>query len=308
MVQTGTDLERLAQTDAVVAPLASLQVVALGAAAWPGWDGGIPDLGGALPADGAPLLHGLTLVVEADRQRALLVRLADALAGAGGADAGPLGALLGSSAFDPLTLLSASLTQDTASLEALAARAGVDGAVLAVIAHTASLPLLLACGQRAAGMIESSGWSGGYCPVCAAWPLLAEMRGLARDLFLRCGRCASGWHRQQRGCAFCGNQDDQTQGYFAAEQERESRRAVICDGCNGYLKTVSTLGALAPSDLLSRDLQTLELDITALDDGYARPEGLGWPLAARVEAAQSEDGARSETRDASRRRGWRRWW
>jgi FdhE protein len=308
MPQTSTDLERLAQTDTVAAPLASLQAVAIESADWPGWDWGVPPLGSSDSGDGAPLLHGLTLVVDADRQRALLVRLADTLARSGSADAAPLGALVRSETFDPLGLLAASLCHDAAALEAVAVQANVDGAALAVIAHTASLPLLLACGRRAARAVESLGWSRGSCPVCAAWPTLAEMRGLARDVFLRCGRCASGWRDHQRGCAFCGNRDHQTLAYFAGEQERESRRAEVCDGCHGYLKTMATLGPLSPADLLLRDLQSLELDVSALDHGYAQPDGLGWRLSVRVEAARSDELQQREAREADRGRSWRRWW
>jgi FdhE protein len=195
-----------------------------------------------------------------------------------------------------------------AALEAVAVGAGVEGGALAVVAHAASLPLLLACGRRAARTVGSSGWSRGWCPVCAAWPVLAEVRGLARDLFLRCGRCASDWRYQQRGCAFCGNQDHRTLAYFAAEQDRESRRAAVCDACTGYLKTMTTLGPLSPADLLLRDLQSVELDVSAAANGYARSDGLAWELSVCVQAGRREDGVPSETQQATRGRRWRRWW
>jgi FdhE protein len=166
-----------------------------------------------------------------------------------------------------------------------------------VVAHTASLPLLLACGRRAEPVVRSAGWSEGFCPVCASWPTLAEVRGLAREYVLRCGRCACAWKGEQGRCTFCGNQDHQTLGYLAAEQERESRRAAVCDACRGYLKTVTSLGALAPADLLLHDLRTLELDVAALEQEYARPDGLGCDLAVALAPAPH----------LNERRGWRRW-
>jgi FdhE protein len=300
---TPKGLERLAAEDQVVAPLAALQAVALSIADEPGWDAGLPALGANSLADGTPLLHGLTVTVERDRQQALLARLAATLAGRGSADGSRLSDQVRAGDLDALALLSAGLTHDTETIERLASAARVGADLLALLGHVATLPLLLACGRRAEPLIRSAAWPGSCCPVCAAWPILAEVRGLARDLVLRCGRCASAWRGQQGRCAFCGSQDHQTQGYLAAEQERESRRAAVCDACGGYLKTVSTLGALSPADLLVGDLQSLELDVAAMDQGYARPDGLGSELAMRVQAAPDDE----PVREAGAPRGWRRW-
>ena len=120
------------------------------------------------------------------------------------------------------------------------------------------------------------------------------MRGLARDLVLRCGRCGSGWAYGHRRCPFCGHLEEHGQRYFAPEQERETRRAVTCGQCRGYVKVLATLGALGHPEILARDLESLELDVTALDQGYRRPDGLGWALSLAVEPAP-------------RRGGWRGW-
>jgi len=70
---------------------------------------------------------------------------------------------------------------------------------------------------------------------------------------------------------------------------------------------MATLGALAPADLLVRDLQSLELDMAALDGGYERPDGLGFDLAVTIESAPSEPDDRSTASASGDRRGWRRW-
>ena len=315
MAQRVADLQALARTDASVAPLALLQAVALEAADDPAWVAGsaaivgAPGLASGSAQDGraprtadddVPLLDGQTLSVDAEHQRALLRRLAATLAASGSQKSTALATLFASPDFAPLALLAASLTHDIAAIETLAAQAGLDAAVLAVVAHTASLPVLLAFGHRAAPTIEAWSWQHGYCPLCAAWPTLAEVRGLARDFVLRCGRCASGWRLVQRGCVFCGRQDQQAQGYFAAELERETRRAAVCDGCHGYLKTIATLGPLSAADLLLSDLQSLELDVAALEHGYERPDGLRWALHVQVEAASTLSGRGDG--------GWRRFW
>jgi FdhE protein len=281
-------LTHLARTDATAAPLARLQAVALRAAEDSGWLKGVPPL--TVHSDTAPLLHDAALTVVGEAQRTLLVQLARAHGAARPNDGRQLGAFFNERAFDPLALLAASIQDDGAVIASLAQRADTDAAVLAVVAQVAALPLLLACGSRAAEAVQSVVWPHGYCPVCAAYPTLAELRGLARDRVLRCGRCGTGWPFEHVRCPFCDSQDQRAQGYFAAESERESRRAVTCDACRGYLKTVATLGPLTIAQVLLRDLETLELDVSAMDQEYQRPDGLGWPLHVTLRAAPAGRG------------------
>jgi len=126
-------------------------------------------------------------------------------------------------------------------------------------------------------------WSNGYCPVCGAWPMLAEMRGLNREYWLRCGRCASEWQYNAGSCVFCGEEDHERLGYLAAENERESRRAVTCEECHGYVKTFASLGHLSVADIAAHDLSSVELDLAALEAGYSRPSATGFRLNVRVE-------------------------
>ena len=284
-VQPTSRLEELARSDTAVAPLALLQAETFRVAADPAWAQGVPTLHGEWLERGIPLLQGATLVVELDRLRTLLRRLGEVLAVVGTEDGEAPRVALESSELDSLELLQASITQESARLEAIGERLDVDGSVLSVIAHQATLPLLLACGRQAAPLLAQVDWPRGFCPVCAAWPTLAEMRGLDRQLFLRCGRCASAWRFSHLRCAFCGNDDHRTQSYFASKEERESRRAAACDHCHGYLKTVATLGPLDVTEIALQDLRTLELDVVALEHGYTRPESPGFSLTVRVEPA-----------------------
>lgn len=310
--------EQLAATDPAVAPLARLQAVALRAAEEPAWAAGLPELGLSRAEPAAPLLQGATLAVDPDRLRALLRALVATLGETGALEAERIEALLAAAELEPLEVLRAGLVQDHAHFEAVAARTAVEPAVLAVLAHTATLPLLLACGRRVAGRPEPEPWPHGYCPLCAAWPTLAEQRGLERTLFLRCGRCASGWQIEHRRCPFCGSRAQRSQRYFAAEQEREMRRAVTCDPCQGYFKVQATLGPLDLPELLLRDLETIELDLAALEHGYCRPDAPGWALSLQVEPirwsappagsrqAPSAGSGQAPSKE-SRRASWLRW-
>jgi FdhE protein len=170
----------------------------------------------------------------------------------------------------------------------------LDIGLLATIGNVAALSLLQAYGRRADPILVGVRWTNGFCPVCAAWPILAELRGLERARWLRCGRCGSGWSVAHVGCPYCANGDKRSAGYLAPERERESRRAVTCDACGGYLKTVTTIQAIPPAEIGLMDMQTLELDVAALELGYKRPDVPGFPLDVSVELTH-------------RRSHWTRW-
>lgn len=285
-------LEQLAQADATLAPLARLQGAALRASTDRIWDESVPPLDRRQLEAGTPLLHGQSLRADADRVcRSLLIlaRLAGHSDAAVATEQAIKGDRLGCEA-----LLEAVIVQDGEALLRLADDAGADPLLLAMLGQLAALPLLFACGRSAAPLLAAGHWQAGLCPVCAAWPTLAELRGLERTRWLRCGRCGSGWSFAQGACPFCLTSDRRTRGYLAPEQAREAQRAVTCDACQGYLKTVTTIGPIAPAELGLMDARTVELDVAALDHGYARPDTPGYALAVSVSLSE-------------RRSPWRLW-
>jgi FdhE protein len=255
----------VAESDPTVRPLALLQLTALEAAAHPAWSRSAAHLTLAAAGD-VPLLHDRALPVESDALDDLLARLLASL----GRDT-PL-------EVDALALLHAGITRDADTLLSLSEAADLAPGTLITLAHHTTLPLLLAIGTRVAETVQARPWHAGYCPTCGDWPMLAELRGLERARWLRCGRCASAWRLRVQECAFCGNLDHATLGYLAAEGDRESRRAATCRRCQSYLKTFATVSPLTASDVLARDLSSVELDIAAHDAGFGRPERPGWDL------------------------------
>jgi len=139
-------------------------------------------------------------------------------------------------------------------------------------------------------VLDGLTWDAGWCPTCGAWPGLAESRGLDRERWLRCGRCATGWRFEAGRCAFCGSRDHKALGYLAPEADRESRRAETCEACGGYVKTIATVAAPSAAELALADLASVELDVAALDRGFGRPAELGFPLEVEVEEAAQRRG------------------
>lgn len=217
----------------------------------------------------APLLHRRELRIDGGRAQRLVRGLASA---AGGPLQGYRPSVQGA-----VALVGAAVRQDSAEVGALAAAAGVDGGALSAVAHLATLPLLQSCGRLLEGLLPRY-WPSGYCPVCAAWPILVERRGLDRSRQLRCGRCAVGWESQWLCCVYCGERDHRRLGSLVPEGHGEVLRVEICHSCGGYLKSVATLQKIPALELLLRDLETLELDLVAVDRGYGRPQGAGFAL------------------------------
>ena len=221
-------------------------------------------------AERAPLLHQSTIAV---RRRALHRWLHDVLELADAADL--------ERELEAAALLEAAVCQDDERIDAAAERAGVEPPVLRVIAQMTALPLLQTCGRALHDQVPAV-WREGYCPVCGAWPTLAEFRGLERKRWLRCGRCATGWEVPWLQCPFCGESEHTNLGYLAPEEGETARKVEVCDSCKGYVKAQPTVKALVPWEIVLDDLATVPLEVAALERGYHRPERPGFALEARI--------------------------
>ena len=239
-------------------------------------------------ASDAPLLHGAVLHVDARRVRRLLrdlLREAERTAGdtgkerpterAGGLPNGRVRRLISRS------VLEAAIAQDAEAIERAAESAGVDAGRLAVAAQLAATPILRACAARLRDQVPAS-WMKGYCPICGAWPAMAELRGLERNRRLRCGRCASDWPIPVLRCPFCDELRHDRLRSLLPEGDEQTRRVDTCDTCKGYVKTFSTLQAMRPRALATIDLETVELDMVAEERGYARPSRLAFPVVVTI--------------------------
>jgi FdhE protein len=121
-------------------------------------------------------------------------------------------------------------------------------------------------------------WHHGYCPVCAAWPILAERRGLDRSRRLRCGRCGAEWKVQWLYCVYCGEREHERLGSLESDDRGEMLKVETCATCRGYLKSIASLQGFPAFELLLQDLETVEFDLVALDRGYCRPLRSGFAL------------------------------
>ena len=260
-------------------PLLALIEEALPEIARPAWAQSVPALERSGPGP-EPLLSGAVVNV-APRLVERWIRRLMAIAAAGAREE-PFIAAVTAGRLDTLALFEAAVSQDVDRLDDLAQVVGDNRGVLRVLAPMIAMPMLHACRRVWAGRVLA-GWAYGYCPICGGWPVLAEIRGLDSSRHLRCGGCGGDWETERLHCPFCGERDHENLGSLVSPDSLERQTVDVCDGCGGYLKTITTLAPIPSEHVVLQDLATLVLDVAALEKGYRRPNSRG-PLAVNVVA------------------------
>lgn len=118
----------------------------------------------------------------------------------------------------------------------------------------------------------------GECPLCASPPAMAIVftpeNGTSEQRLLSCCFCTYRWSYPMKGCPSCGNARLEHFGLIVGDSVRDQCvRAVSCEKCHTYLKTVFTgcrNDRKKPEDLDMdiEDVATLNLDIMADQRGY----------------------------------------
>ena len=226
----------------------------------------------------SPLLAGATIVVEPRTVGALLDKLLRTAARAGTSQLAALETIRHDKV-DPLALLSVSLSPDGDLVQRIAAAHGVPVDALDAIVRLLGIPMLMTYAGRHAAR---DSWVEPFCPVCGAWPAFVEVRGIERRRFYRCGRCGCQWHAQQLRCPFCSTTNHEELATLAPADPASAVSVDACLHCRGYVKSLTRLQGCRPDAVMLEDLATVDVDVAAVESGYARPGGVGHPLAIRV--------------------------
>lgn len=239
------------------------------------WEGTVPDIS-ETSGNGTPLLSGLTLNVDSAAVRRVFDRLIAAAAGSGSPRMATLERARRADV-DVLALLRSSLQQQGDDAAALASASAADAEALQAVVALLALPVLQACNRRWSSSTPKS-WTQGYCPVCGSWPAFAEVRGIERTRYLRCGRCGGEWQASILLCGYCGTVDHNDLVALVPEKAAAPGAIDACKRCQGYVKTFTRLQGCAPAAVMLEDLKTVDLDVAALEQGYTRPSGTGCSL------------------------------
>lgn len=226
---------------------------------------------------GVPALTGEPIPIPVQVLKSTLLHLCDALArGGAGEAAHHIRAHIDETRIDAGSLLSASLKRDQATIRTAALHGGLAPDLLWLIAELAASPFVhalqrsLLASTTAGSPLRSAldAWNHGYCPLCGSWPALAEVAVGHR--VLRCSFCALAWELGRYACVYC-HEDGEPFVTAAPDEERKDRRLEICRSCGAYLKTIDVM-SLSPFPLLAiTDLETMDLDMAAMERGYHRP-------------------------------------
>jgi FdhE protein len=224
-------------------------------------------------ARGVPAFSAEPIPVPVAALTPALLRLCEEL-GAGGAGkaADHIREAIASGEIEPASLLTASLTRDQEAIRKGAVHRGLAPDLVWLVAELAVSPFVHAL-QRSLFTNDAisgalAGWRHGYCPACGSWPALAEVVGGHRTL--RCSFCAMAWELSAYACVYC-EENGEAFVTAAPEDMRKDRRVEVCSACGSYLKTVDVPG-LSPFPLLAiADLETMDLDVAAMERGYGRP-------------------------------------
>jgi FdhE protein len=224
---------------------------------------------------GIPALSGEPIPLPVVALRPALLHLCTELAQGGAGDAAVhIRDAVESGGLDAASLLTASLAREQHAIRTAAAHKGLAADLLWLVAELAVSPFVyvlersLFAGERQQLLLGEAlaRWERGYCPACGSWPALAEANGDRR--VLRCSFCAAAWEPATHACIYC---RDSGEAFTTRAIGAPDRRLELCTACSGYLKIVDVAG-FCPFPLIAiADLETMELDVAAMQEGYRRP-------------------------------------
>jgi FdhE protein len=225
---------------------------------------------------GVPAFAGEPIPLPVPVLGPAVLSLCDALAAGGAAEAAThIREAVASGNIEVGSLLTASFKRDQTAIRSGATHRGLAPDLVWLVAELAVSPFIHAMQRalfdRADGdaLGDALGvWTRGYCPACGSWPAVAEV--VAGHRTLRCSFCATAWELATYACIYC-DEKDAPFVTAAPNEERKDRRVELCRTCGGYLKTID-LDELSPFPLLAiSDIETTDLDVAAMEHGYARP-------------------------------------
>jgi FdhE protein len=138
-----------------------------------------------------------------------------------------------------------------------------------LLSHTVK-PFMKEYGRIMSSYYDPEQWLKGTCPVCGGKPTFSLLNKDAGTRYLYCGLCEVKWHYRRLGCPYCGDNESQ----FFTVEGLEKYRVYFCDKCRGYIKTINgkilseSYLANDSLDLFWEDVNTVQLDLLAMQEGY----------------------------------------
>jgi len=124
--------------------------------------------------------------------------------------------------------------------------------------------------EKVSSFYDPEQWLRGRCPVCGSNPNMALLEKESGKRILSCGLCEARWRFQRLGCPYCNSGESE----FFTVEGMEKYRVYTCKNCNGYIKTVDEKQTGGEVNLFWEDIESVQLDIVALHEGYCNRQSL----------------------------------
>lgn len=118
-------------------------------------------------------------------------------------------------------------------------------------------------------------WEYGVCPVCGSAPLVARVDGQGDVMLCACSFCRHQYRVPRSRCAFCQEQNPERLELLLAD-DYPSVQVQTCSTCGCYLKVAAAPGEGRVFLPVVEDLESLPLDVLALEEGFRRPSRSAW--------------------------------
>jgi len=137
---------------------------------------------------------------------------------------------------------------------------------LVIILNHVVKPFMKQYARKVSNFFDPEQWLKGICPVCGSKPTMAVLEKEEGKRYLYCGLCEVRWRFQRLGCPYCSSNESR----FFNVEGMEQYRVYYCDNCYGYIKTLNEAMLFDSSnlDLFREDINTIHLDLLALQEGY----------------------------------------
>ena len=109
----------------------------------------------------------------------------------------------------------------------------------------------------------------GTCPICGSQPYIHELRGKEGFRFAVCSFCRNTYRVRRIACPSCDTADSEKVTFFTVEGE-SGFRVEACAACNTYIKTIDFRGLDRKAFPALNDLESLDLDYLAVEQGLTR--------------------------------------
>lgn len=169
-------------------------------------------------------------------------------------------------------LLDYVIWQEQSSLEDISIKNELSPEIFSFIIVNVAKAFYFKLAESMKPLLKQEQWQKNYCPVCG-WGGHLDQLGKENARYLVCSFCETEWRFPRIKCPYCNNEDHKTLGYFTVEGD-DLHRVSYCKKCQGYIKTTDTNKLISKSNPVKADMETVHLDMLAMEQGFEKKENI----------------------------------